>query len=197
MTQLEQGRRQPGEPRWGVLYAGRLFLCASEEDRRRFIANPEPIRRTGDLRGRVFVCEFVSTKNEVNCKYQSKGCRNSADELLSSNSPEFENRVRGSWRGSRRRVRALSLEARVKDGSRPRYDRSEELLRVHHPLAQEVRRGIDSLDVPISGIRAIRESDSTSGRHRSPRSRALLRSDHAKCRHPRVKKSSVFLAALP
>ena len=40
VTQLEQGLAKPGDPRWGVLYAGRLFLCASEEDRRRFVANP-------------------------------------------------------------------------------------------------------------------------------------------------------------
>jgi YHS domain-containing protein len=42
VTQLEQARTEPGDPRWGVLYAGRLFLCATEEDRRRFVANPSP-----------------------------------------------------------------------------------------------------------------------------------------------------------
>jgi YHS domain-containing protein len=40
VTQLEQGLAKPGNPRWGVLYAGRLFLCASDQDRRRFVANP-------------------------------------------------------------------------------------------------------------------------------------------------------------
>jgi YHS domain-containing protein/thiol-disulfide isomerase/thioredoxin len=40
VTQLERGLSTPGDPRWGVLYAGRLFLCASEDDRRRFFANP-------------------------------------------------------------------------------------------------------------------------------------------------------------
>jgi YHS domain-containing protein len=42
VTQLEQGLAKPGNPRWGVLYAGRLFLCASDQDRRRFVANPGP-----------------------------------------------------------------------------------------------------------------------------------------------------------
>ncbi len=41
VTQLERGLTRPGDPRRGVLYAGRLFLCASEEDRRRFVANPD------------------------------------------------------------------------------------------------------------------------------------------------------------
>ncbi len=42
VTQLEQGISTPGDPRWGILYAGRLFLCASEDERRRFFANPDP-----------------------------------------------------------------------------------------------------------------------------------------------------------
>jgi YHS domain-containing protein len=42
VTQLERGKTTPGDPRWGILYAGQLFLCASAEDRRRFFANPSP-----------------------------------------------------------------------------------------------------------------------------------------------------------
>jgi YHS domain-containing protein len=42
VTRLEQGISMPGDPRCGILYAGRLFLCASEDDRRRFFANPGP-----------------------------------------------------------------------------------------------------------------------------------------------------------
>ncbi len=41
VTQFERGLTRPGDPRRGVLYAGRLFLCASEEDQRRFFANPD------------------------------------------------------------------------------------------------------------------------------------------------------------
>jgi len=40
VTRVEQGLVKLGEPRWGVLYAGRLFLCASEQNRRRFLENP-------------------------------------------------------------------------------------------------------------------------------------------------------------
>jgi YHS domain-containing protein len=41
VAQFEDGRSKPGEPRWGVLYAGRLFVCASESNRRRFVENPD------------------------------------------------------------------------------------------------------------------------------------------------------------
>jgi YHS domain-containing protein/thioredoxin-related protein len=40
VTQFEEGLRKPGDARWGVLYAGRLFVCASEQNRRRFMENP-------------------------------------------------------------------------------------------------------------------------------------------------------------
>jgi YHS domain-containing protein len=40
VTQLEHGISTPGDPHWGILYSGQLFLCASEDDRRRFFANP-------------------------------------------------------------------------------------------------------------------------------------------------------------
>jgi len=41
VTKRERGIAQPGDPRWGVLYRGRLFLCATQEDRRAFLENPE------------------------------------------------------------------------------------------------------------------------------------------------------------
>jgi len=41
VTQVERGIAKPGNPRWGVLYRGRLFVCATEEDRRMFFKNPE------------------------------------------------------------------------------------------------------------------------------------------------------------
>jgi YHS domain-containing protein len=41
VTQVERGIAKPGNPRWGVLYEGRLVLCATEEDRQRFFKNPE------------------------------------------------------------------------------------------------------------------------------------------------------------
>jgi YHS domain-containing protein/thioredoxin-related protein len=65
VTQLEHARRQPGDPRWGVLYAGRLFLCASEEDRRRFIANPSRYAAL-ELAVAGSSCADSLTQNEVN-----------------------------------------------------------------------------------------------------------------------------------
>jgi YHS domain-containing protein len=41
VTHAQDGVSKQGEPRWGVIYAGRLFVCASESNRRRFLANPE------------------------------------------------------------------------------------------------------------------------------------------------------------
>jgi YHS domain-containing protein/thioredoxin-related protein len=41
VTQMQRGMAKPGEPRWGVIYAGRLFVCASEQDRLTFLENPD------------------------------------------------------------------------------------------------------------------------------------------------------------
>ncbi len=41
VSQVERGVERPGDPRWGVLYQGRLFLCATEDARRRFLKEPE------------------------------------------------------------------------------------------------------------------------------------------------------------
>ena len=41
VAELERGAAKSGNPRWGVLYQGRLYLCASAEDRRRFLGEPE------------------------------------------------------------------------------------------------------------------------------------------------------------
>lgn len=40
VAQLERGARQAGDPRFGVLCQGRLYLCATAEDRRRFLDEP-------------------------------------------------------------------------------------------------------------------------------------------------------------
>jgi YHS domain-containing protein len=40
VTELDRGLARPGDPRWGVLYQGRLYLCASEEARRHFLGDP-------------------------------------------------------------------------------------------------------------------------------------------------------------
>jgi YHS domain-containing protein len=40
VAQLDRGAARPGDPRWGVLYLGRLYLCASDDDRRRFLGEP-------------------------------------------------------------------------------------------------------------------------------------------------------------
>jgi YHS domain-containing protein len=42
VTRVQQGIARPGDPKWGVLCAGRLFLCATEQDRRAFLDKPEP-----------------------------------------------------------------------------------------------------------------------------------------------------------
>ena len=41
VAELDRGAARSGNPRWGVLYKGRLYLCASAEDRRRFLGEPE------------------------------------------------------------------------------------------------------------------------------------------------------------
>jgi YHS domain-containing protein len=41
VTRVQQGVARTGDPKWGVLCAGRLFLCATEEDRRAFLEDPQ------------------------------------------------------------------------------------------------------------------------------------------------------------
>jgi YHS domain-containing protein len=41
VSQLDRGAVRPGNPRWGLLYQGRLFLCATEEARHQFLKDPE------------------------------------------------------------------------------------------------------------------------------------------------------------
>jgi YHS domain-containing protein/thiol-disulfide isomerase/thioredoxin len=41
VTELDRGAPKAGNPRWGVLYQGRLYLCASDDARRRFLGAPE------------------------------------------------------------------------------------------------------------------------------------------------------------
>ncbi len=40
VSQLDRGTAQPGDPRYGVLFQNHLFLCATDEDRRRFLEEP-------------------------------------------------------------------------------------------------------------------------------------------------------------
>ncbi len=40
VAQLDRSTKQPGDPRYGVLYQGRLFLCGSDADRQRFLQEP-------------------------------------------------------------------------------------------------------------------------------------------------------------
>jgi hypothetical protein len=40
VSQMDRGLARAGDPRWGVLYQGRLFLCATEDERQRFLKNP-------------------------------------------------------------------------------------------------------------------------------------------------------------
>jgi YHS domain-containing protein len=41
VSQVDRGEARAGDPRWGVLYQGRLFLCATQEARRRFLDDPQ------------------------------------------------------------------------------------------------------------------------------------------------------------
>jgi YHS domain-containing protein/thiol-disulfide isomerase/thioredoxin len=41
VAQTDRNQVQPGDPRWGVLFDGRLFLCTTEADRKLFLSNPE------------------------------------------------------------------------------------------------------------------------------------------------------------
>jgi len=40
VAQLDRNTMHPGDPKFGVLYQGRLFLCASESNRKRFLQEP-------------------------------------------------------------------------------------------------------------------------------------------------------------
>jgi YHS domain-containing protein len=40
VTQVDRGIRQPGNPKFGMLYEGRLYLCASDADRKHFFEQP-------------------------------------------------------------------------------------------------------------------------------------------------------------
>lgn len=40
VEQLDRGAQRPGDPRFGVLFQGRLYLCATGDDRRRFLLEP-------------------------------------------------------------------------------------------------------------------------------------------------------------
>jgi YHS domain-containing protein len=47
VSQVERSTARAGDPRWGVLYDGRLYLCATEEDRRRFLKDPQRYAQAG------------------------------------------------------------------------------------------------------------------------------------------------------
>ncbi len=41
VTQVDQGESCPGDPHWGVLYQGHLYLCADASVRKQFLKEPE------------------------------------------------------------------------------------------------------------------------------------------------------------
>jgi YHS domain-containing protein len=41
VSQIDRKKPLSGDPKWGVLYEGRLFLCATEQDRKLFLSTPE------------------------------------------------------------------------------------------------------------------------------------------------------------
>jgi YHS domain-containing protein len=57
VEQLEEGREAPGDPRFGALYKGRLYLCSSNDDRLRFVQDPERYATVGvEARGNCPHC---------------------------------------------------------------------------------------------------------------------------------------------
>jgi YHS domain-containing protein len=47
VCQVDGGDCRPGDPRWGVTYKGRLFLCADAQERDLFLLNPERYSQVG------------------------------------------------------------------------------------------------------------------------------------------------------
>ncbi|MDG3002994.1 thioredoxin family protein [Paludisphaera mucosa] len=47
VEKLENGRNASGDPRFGALYKGRLYLCASKDDRVRFLQEPDRFATVG------------------------------------------------------------------------------------------------------------------------------------------------------
>lgn len=41
VRKVDGGVFQPGDPRWGILYRGHLYVCADASERERFLKNPE------------------------------------------------------------------------------------------------------------------------------------------------------------
>ena len=41
VNQVDRGEARPGDPRWGVLYEGHLYLCADDSSRKSFLENPD------------------------------------------------------------------------------------------------------------------------------------------------------------
>jgi YHS domain-containing protein len=41
VEEIDRAHEHPGDPRWGILYRGHLFLFASEDNRRRFVKEPD------------------------------------------------------------------------------------------------------------------------------------------------------------
>ncbi len=47
VRQVDAGESKRGDPRWGVIYAGHLYLCSDAEERRRFMSKPGRYARVG------------------------------------------------------------------------------------------------------------------------------------------------------
>ncbi len=63
VRQLDQSQAVPGDPRWGVLYQARLYLCASKADRLRFVQEPSRYAAVGvEEKG---YCPHCITENGV------------------------------------------------------------------------------------------------------------------------------------
>jgi len=53
VNQSELGLSRPGDPRYGVLFRGHLYLCASTEDRQRFLEDPARFEQVGTELSRI------------------------------------------------------------------------------------------------------------------------------------------------
>jgi thioredoxin-related protein len=51
VSQVDRGDFHPGDPRWGVVYAGHFFLFKDAADRDRFVKDPERYANVDDERG--------------------------------------------------------------------------------------------------------------------------------------------------
>jgi thioredoxin-related protein len=79
VSQVDRGDFHPGDPRWGVLYSGHLFLCKDAAERDRFVKDPERYANVGsaepgscsDCRSRSILARRAHSRFSAACPSQS------------------------------------------------------------------------------------------------------------------------------